>query len=65
MINKSTNINVIKDNIILINEIIMEYTENLKSIEQIALQYSMTIYQVRKVLIDNNIVLRTKNNRII
>ena len=43
----------------------MEYTENLKSIEQIALQYSMTIYQVRKVLIDNNIVLRTKNNRII
>lgn len=65
MINKTMNIDDINNNVVLINEIISEYTEELKSIEQIAKQYDLTIYIVRRILIDNNIVLRVKNNKIV
>lgn len=65
MINKTLNIEDIEDNVVLINYIITEYTVNAKSIEQIAKQYDLTIYIVRRILIDNNIVLRVKNNKIV
>lgn len=63
MLKKTYNANEMNINIELINEIKKKYVAGF-TINTIAEMYNVTYYRVRQILLDNDIPLRTKGNRI-
>lgn len=63
MIEKNYSLDNLQELSKVIDIIINEYTINKKGVEQIAHEYNLSYHTVRQVLIDNNIVMRQKNNR--
>ena len=63
MLEKTFNINKIYSNINIINEVIFLYTCKKMSIKKIPLEKGITETDVFRILIANNIVTRTRNNK--
>ncbi len=63
MIKKDYNLTNISDNLILVQEIINLYVDARMSLEQISIEKNLTKATVYKILKDNQIQLRQRNNR--
>ncbi len=62
-IRKTYNIQELEDLQDLVAKIIEDYVLNLYSIDTISIQYKIPKETIRKILIENQIVLRVKGNR--
>lgn len=63
MIKKSYDIEALKNNIDFVNDIIKMYVDDKLGLETIARKYDESIHTIRTILQDNNVPMRTKNNR--
>ena len=63
MLNKTYNIEALKNNIVLIDDIIKKYVDYRMSIDQIGATHGLSFTTVRKILLENGVVMRQKNNR--
>ena len=63
MIKKIYNSDLLGEQILKINSIQKDYIAGF-SIEQLVQMYGITYHTVRKILIDNDVPIRAKNNKI-
>ena len=61
--NKTFNSAELKQNAKTVESIKRDYLSGF-SIEQLANMYGMTYYTVRQILLDNEVPMRTKNNKV-
>lgn len=63
MLPKRYNLTELADNIILVQEIINMYVDQRMSLEEIAIATKITRNTIRKMLVENEVKIRTKNNK--
>ena len=63
MLNKTYDIEILEENIKFIRNVIYQYTVDRLSINQIGAIHGLSFTTVRKILLENGVVMRQKNNR--
>ncbi len=63
MLPKRYNLTELADNIVLVQEIINMYVDQRMSLEEIAIATKITRNTIRKMLVENEVKIRTKNNK--